>query len=307
MLDKVQSARSNWIDLPGLECNIIAMLVFSGTDRSFVMKIVSMLIVVFIFPICIFAQSKTPEEHEPATQSHTPGLMITGRSIVEVMPDVFEVTGIALGEAETRSESLQVVSNQLSELRSNLPALEGLSMFEMTTSEALINSVRPNGCDETNRSRRERPEDCSPVAENVRVEFKITGHPVEAAGAVVAFASEMNLERVTLTGFQVSDPSAAQKRAQTLALKDAIDRATRLAEASGGTLGSILAMSDQKNRRLRWDEFIGESVLSELMLSDVAISDRRRPQVELFIQPEAQIFQGEIHAHFEIKLSGTSK
>ena len=262
-----------------------------------------LIVVVIAFPSLVLAQASDSQESKSSEQNHTPGLMITGRSAVEVMPDLFEVTGHALGEAEERSEALELVSAQISELSAGLAALEGLSSFEVTTSEALINTVRPSGCDDSRRSRQERPADCSAVTENARIEIKIAGQPVEAAGAVVAFASELQLERVALTGFQVSDPSTAQKTAQALALQDAIDRASRLAEASGGTLGRLLAVSDQKNRRLRWDEFTGHNVSSELMLEEIAIADRFSPQVELLLLPEAHTFTGEIHAHFEIDFS----
>lgn len=271
------------------------------------MKIYSMLIAIIGFPLCVSAQLDSSGDNEQILQSHHPSLMITGRATVEVIPDLFEVTGIAFGETGNRLESLNVVSNQLAELRANLPSIKGLSSFEITTSNAIINTVRPNGCDNTSRSRRERPADCNPVAENVRIEFKITGQPVEAAGAVVAFASELDLERVTLSGFRVSDPSAAQSRAQALALKNAIGRASQLAEVSGGTLGPLLAISDQKNRRLRWDEFTGMDVLSELEMSEIAISDRFSPEATLFLRPEAQRFNGEIHAHFEITLPEASE
>jgi uncharacterized protein YggE len=190
-------------------------------------------------------------------------LAVTGVGEVEVMPDTFVLSGAII----KRDDDAQVAMNQLAEIVNNMQAsVEG--MESLKTSEFNFASVNTIGvkapecllynqeAERTNATLRKGEKRvakrvCEDIAQQAALSFTFTGGPPDEAGIAIARFSESGAIRLKLEGYRIKNIDEIELQAGELAVKNAREKADRLAAAAGATITGVL---DLDNYRATYDQ-----------------------------------------------------
>jgi len=228
-------------------------------------------------------------------------IFVSGEAEIQVMPDAFIISGAMNARAETRPDALTELSAAINLVQDKMPRLEGLNEAEIVTSDVNIFSIWPNGCAELeyggNDTDNPYPDNCDPIQQYASVNIQIIGSPATSAGDAISLASELGFDNLEIAKFIVRDEAAANARAESEAVNNAIQKANRLAIASNNKLGRILAISDGNSFNLMsWEDYSGkrQRVTVTGSLRNV------RPTISLNIQPKPETFEATVKLRVEM-------
>lgn len=230
-----------------------------------------------------------------AQESDRPEILVTGKAEIAVLPDTFKIMGGLTSRGPSRADVLEELAKRIEDINETIPTLNGLETASVKTSEIAIYSIRPEGCDAEDNlsgySDEAYPKNCDPIEEYAGVTITIIGSPIQQAGNTLSLASELGFDQLEIDTFIVSDAMRHKNEAESLAIKDAIDRANRLAAASGTRVGEILAISDGNSRLQSWTEY-SEEVRERVLVTGSRTT--RYPNVTITLEPEPETFSAEV-------------
>ncbi|WDI32832.1 SIMPL domain-containing protein [Hyphococcus flavus] len=215
---------------------------------------------------------------------------VEGEAALEVMPDIFEISATIHSRGETHAEVLDAISSTYSDLKEQLPQLEGLEQLALSTSSVGISPVYDYACQEAIYN----DEQCPVVAYSGGISITAQGSPTSVAGNALSFMSELGTNAVNFDGFRVSDFSTHQQKAISTAVENARARAETIASASKSSIVGLLKIQIGKGFDDHYFELDNDTII-------VTGSRMRAPRVPLDIEPQPVIVQAKIVAAFEIE------
>ncbi|WP_292983849.1 SIMPL domain-containing protein [Oceanicaulis sp. UBA6590] len=225
-----------------------------------------------------------------ACEPETPRTVTVTAEGWAVEPAHYAVVEVHLGaRAETQAEALEQAQALFTTLNSQLPRLEGMESFALSTQELDIQQDCPRG--QNRNIYRGAP--CEAEGYVVTQRITITMSPAALAGNMASLANELGAADASIYDFLAGDAESVDRRALQDALANAQHSANALAEASGLELGDIISIQPAYGRvdvnRRRVDE---ETI--------TVTAQMRAPVQELDISPSDIRAGSEITVVFEL-------
>ena len=176
-------------------------------------------------------------------------VQVTGTGTVETLPDIALLDLYFRGEGPTAdAATTQIVAKQKA-VTEGLASLLG-SNNELTASNVTIIEARGSTCADA-RGYGSQPRlstgDCAVTGFIATMQTRLKTRAVGKAATAAGLASRLGASDARVQGFALSDPNAAQAKANTAAIAVAAQRATALASGAGLRLGPIVTIRDQAN------------------------------------------------------------
>ena len=172
-----------------------------------------------------------------ATEDSASRIRVQGSAELERAAEIFRITVRIEERGPDRVAALAAASSKVDAIGDALGQLRGLSAFRITASDASTTRVRPRECQIGDAGFvtpvAERPEDCAPIESAAIATFTIEGEPAAAAGVVLSYLTDADVERASFEKFDVRDREAARLEVKQAALADAMTTARALAEQAG--------------------------------------------------------------------------
>lgn len=174
---------------------------------------------------------------QESPRSAPPRIVVVGEGEASIAPDMAILTLAVLREANTAREALDASNASMADVIASMKEA-GVEPRDLQTSGLQINPrhVYPqNGSGEQPRIAGYQ------VANTLTVRVR----DVEKLGNLIDKAVTLGVNQGGSIVFTNDDPSAARTEARKRAVRDAVERATTLAEAADVKLGTIIEMSEQ--------------------------------------------------------------
>jgi len=185
--------------------------------------------VLFLSPLS-FADGENP----------LPRILVTGEGSVDIAPDMAVLTLTVTRQAETARAALDDNSEAMRDVQNAMQAV-GIEERDLQTSGF---SIQPNYIYPAPRASGER-EPPKIVGYTVRNSLTVRVRDIAAVGAVLDKSVSLGVNEGGNIMFTNDDPSEAIKQARIKAVRDALDRASTLADAAGVKTGKLLEISEQ--------------------------------------------------------------
>lgn len=174
-------------------------------------------------------------------------IQVTGTGTVETVPDVALLEIYLRGEGATPDAATKAIAAKQKAVTSEMAALLG-SDSEITTSNVTIIEARSGVCADA-RGYGSQPRissgDCAVIGYIATIQTSVRTRSVANAATAAGLASRLGASDARVQGFALSNPQAAQDRANAAAVQDARRRAAALAQGAGLHLGAIVTVRDQ--------------------------------------------------------------
>ena len=168
----------------------------------------------------------------------TPRIHVVGEGEAAVAPDMAIVTLAVMREAETAREALDANNEAMAAVIAAMKEA-GIEARDLQTTGLQISPryVYPQGDDGEQQPRI--------VAYQVSNTLTVRVRDIAAVGQIIDRSVTLGVNQGGSISFTNEDTAAATTEARKRAVRDAIDRATTLAEAAGVKLGPIIELSEQ--------------------------------------------------------------
>lgn len=225
-----------------------------------------------------------------ACEPETPRTVTVTAEGWAVEPAHYGVVELHIGSrAETQAEALEQAQALFTTLNSQLPRLEGMESFALSTQDLDIQQDCPRIQNRNNY----RGAPCEAEGYVVTQRITITMSPAALAGNMASLANELGAADASIYDFLAGDAESVDRRAMQDALANAQHSANALAEASGLELGDIISIQPAYGRvdvnRRRVDE---DTI--------TVTAQMRAPAQELDISPSDIRAGSEITVVFEL-------
>jgi len=166
-------------------------------------------------------------------------ITVQGSGSVQVLPDAFALTFEIEVSGDDRGLVLQEASDLLSDVNASLPALDGLSWAQLTTSGL---EVVPRYSEPDCTGYRSQRSECVISGYRLNIVGQFQGSPAEVAGNAASLASESGATNVLLHRFFVRDTAAAEQQAMASAVASARQQADAIAASLGMRVTGVHAV-----------------------------------------------------------------
>ena len=190
-----------------------------------------------------------------ACEPETPRTVTVRAEGWAVEPAHYAVVEVYIGaRAETQAEALEQAQALFTTLNSQLPRLEGMESFALSTQDLDIQQ----DCPRAQNRNIYMGAPCEADGYVVTQRITITMSPAALGGNMASFANELGAADASIYDFRAEDAASVDRRALQDALANAQHSANALAEASGFELGDIISIQPAYGRvdvnRRRVDE-----------------------------------------------------
>lgn len=174
---------------------------------------------------------------EAAPHRNPPRIVVVGEGEATLAPDMAIVSLAVMREAGTAREALDAANEAMAAVIAAMKEA-GVEARDLQTSGLQINPryVYPQGGDQEQQPRI--------VAYQVANTLSVRVRDIARVGEIVDRSVTLGVNQGGSISFTNDDPAAATTQARRLAVRDAVARATTLAEAAGVSLGPILELSE---------------------------------------------------------------
>ncbi len=176
-------------------------------------------------------------------------VQVMGTGIVQTVPDIALLDIYLRGEGATPDAATTAIAAKQTAVSEGLTSLLG-SGNELTAGNVTIIEARGSSCADA-RGYGSQPRlstgDCAVTGFIATMQTRLKTRAVGKAATAAGLASRLGASDARVQGFALSDPNAAQARANTAAIAVAAQRATALASGAGLRLGPIVMIRDQAN------------------------------------------------------------
>ena len=179
-------------------------------------------------------------------------LAVTGVGEIEIMPDQFVISGAVITQEVETSDAMNAAADIINTIQDGVPKVQGLESADFNFATVNSTGVKDPKCllfnqeaNRTNSSLREGEKRvarkvCKDVTQQASVTFTLTGGPPEYAGNALSKLAEGGAVRLQLNGYKISNIEEIELQAGELAVKNARDKADRLAAAAGAKIIGVL-------------------------------------------------------------------
>ncbi|NOX93676.1 MAG: SIMPL domain-containing protein [Alphaproteobacteria bacterium] len=225
-------------------------------------------------------------------------IIVDGRATIEVMPDLFTVTGNIRSRSSSRADVLKDISEKLNVIREKTPSLQGLTHLSIEATEAEFRPILDPDCRE--KRRYDGAEVCPVTGYFGTVGLTLRGSPADLSGYVLSLISELGAEQVTLSTYTLVDRENAEQEAMENAVANARRKAEKIAASSGSSVLGVI--------RIQYGEGFSDSeryLYGRPMVSSPAEElsplDSYAPETALDLDPQPIRITEKITAAFEIE------
>jgi len=210
-------------------------------------------------------------------------IVVDGDGFASADPDQFSVHVHIKRSGDNPGAALEGVSSTLKEIDAKLSSLEGLASISIATSGAGVSPVYDEECAERAQY---NATNCPIVGSAGEASLTIKGAPATSAGTVLSFLSELGATSVDFAGYSVADENPLAEEADAAAIRDATQRAQRLARAAGVKLGQIEQVQFGEGLR-PYDRYERDYAMSRLVLRQEQreMMSAFSPEVDLDLTP----------------------
>lgn len=191
-------------------------------------------------PLALAAALALPQlaAAQEAPRADAPRIVVVGEGEAAIAPDMAILTLSVLREADTAREALDAANAAIAEVIASVKEA-GVEARDIQTAGLQINPrmVFPQGGDGTQQPRI--------VGYQVSNTLTIRVRDLASVGSIIDRAVTLGVNQGGSIVFANADPSAVMTEARKRAVRDAIDRATTLAEAAGVGLGAVTEIAEQ--------------------------------------------------------------
>lgn len=176
-----------------------------------------------------------------ADEAQKPGLIsVTGEGIAHLVPDMAVITLTVMRQEETARAALDASNAAMAQVLAAMKA-DGIEPRDLQTSGF---SISPQYFYPTNDGT--RPVQPTITGYSVSNTLTVRIRDLDKLGSILDKSVTLGVNQGGQIMFTNDDPSEAITTARTSAVKDAVGKATTLAEAAGVSLGRITQMSEQQ-------------------------------------------------------------
>lgn len=161
------------------------------------------------------------------------GIQVTGKGVVEAIPDVARFTTTVRSEGENVSD---IQSDSSQKINSVISFLKGRGIAEKDIKTQSFD-ISPQYRYENGRQIQEGFEATQSVLVTVR--------NLDLAGDILSGVSNLTVDSVGSLYFEVDNEDELSDQAKELAIKDARDRAERLVSVSGARIGGVISIQEE--------------------------------------------------------------
>jgi len=184
-------------------------------------------------------------------------VVVSGKATEEVDPDIAIISFTVAGHGATSQEAARQLAAKQESVVSGLADLTG-SREDITSTAVTMSVVREAGCARTGGY--SRAEDCQIAGYAARISSKLRTRAVREVASLAARAQALGAESAQLDRFELADPDAVYRRANTKAVAMAKARAQDLAAALGGRIGRVIKITDESSRSQPRDLIAAETI-----------------------------------------------
>ncbi|MBW6526976.1 SIMPL domain-containing protein [Sphingomonas sp. RHCKR7] len=174
-------------------------------------------------------------------------IQVTGTAAVRTPPGIALLVAYLRGEGATPEAATRAIADKQRAVGDGVAGFLGAGA-EISTSEVIVIEARGAGCTDQ-RGYGSQPRlssgDCAVVGYIATMQTSVRTPAVDKAATAAALAARLGASDARVTGFLLTDPQAAQARANAAAFEDARRRASALAGGAGVRLGPITSVRDQ--------------------------------------------------------------
>lgn len=186
-------------------------------------------------------------------------LSVTGVGEVEVMPDLFVLSGAIIKQEESSRESMNALADIVNDIQARAGTAEILSSQEFNFASVVTTGVKEPECllfnqeaDRTNATLREgelrvKKRVCKDISQQASISFTFTAGPPNAAGELLAAFSEAGAIRLTLDGYKINNIEEVELQAGERAIANAREKADRLAAAGGAKITGVVDLNSYQS------------------------------------------------------------
>ena len=170
----------------------------------------------------------------------------TGTAIVTLPADTFQAYISLYDDFETREQALEALSKFNSDITTHIGALEGLETITLNGGDPRIEAkcIEFEELASTHPAQRQLRR-CARPGFSGSMAFVIKGQPINVSGNLISLASEYGATEAFIEIYSISDQQEARSQARKAAVLAARQQAQDYAEAIGGELGPVLAISPE--------------------------------------------------------------
>jgi len=182
-------------------------------------------------------------------------LSVTGVGEVEVMPDLFVLSGAIIQQDDTSRGAMNALADIVNQVQAR--AQENTDLRARDFSFATVNtvSVKDPECllfnqeaDRTNSTlrpgeRRVKKRVCKDISQQASISFTFTAGPPNKAGDMLSAFSESGAIRLTLDGYKIKNIDEIELQAGERAVANAREKADRLAAAGGAQITGVVDLN----------------------------------------------------------------
>lgn len=197
--------------------------------------------------ICAVALPAWAQQQPPLPP---PSIQVVGVATVSTKPDRATLVYWVTGEGKTADEASANLASKQKTIVDGLLGLLGPDT-QLSSGEVSVMEVRSPKCDGPgNYNNRPRLSDGDCALLGFLATLQGTGQTpaVEKAGTAAGLAARLGARDARVSGFVLSNPAEAQRRATAAAIVNARSQAEAMAASAGVRLGPLLSLSDQNGR-----------------------------------------------------------
>ncbi|WP_427452062.1 SIMPL domain-containing protein [Litorimonas sp. WD9-15] len=186
-------------------------------------------------------------------------LSVTGVGEVEVMPDLFVLSGAIIQQSENSREAMNALADIVNDIQARAGETEALTSQEFSFASVNTTGVKDPECllfnqeaDRTNSTLREGEKRiikrvCQDISQQASISFTFTAGPPNEAGDMLADFSEAGAIRLTLDGYKINNIEEIELQAGERAVANAREKADRLAAAGGATITGVVDLNSYQS------------------------------------------------------------
>lgn len=185
-------------------------------------------------------------------------LAVTGVGEVEVLPDRFVLSGAVIRQDETTQAAMNNVAAIVNAMQAAAGDMSSLSASEFNFASVNSIGVKDPECllfnqeaDRTNATLRTgearvKKRVCEDMSKQASIGFTFTGGPPDQAGIAMSRFSQAGAIRLRLDGYRINNIDEIELQAGEIAVKNARDKADRLAAAAGASITGVLDLDSYR-------------------------------------------------------------
>ncbi len=182
-------------------------------------------------------------------------LSVTGVGEVQVMPDLFVLSGAIIQQDNTSREAMNSLADIVNAIQDRAATNTDLTSRDFSFATVNTTGVKDPECllfnqeaDRTNSTLRKgetrvKKRVCKDISQQASISFTFTAGPPNIAGDMLSAFSESGAIRLTLDGYKIKNIDEIELQAGEKAVANAREKADRLAAAGGAKITGVVDLN----------------------------------------------------------------